>query len=78
LLRNALLNPRFPTVITELTASVEDAVQSNEVSGIDLMGSAGTLYKIRCVATIYYNADEDTDGTGCHRVADDGSIVEMF
>jgi hypothetical protein len=21
------------------------------------MGSAGTLYKIRCVATIYYNAD---------------------
>jgi hypothetical protein len=76
--RNALLNPRFPTVITELTASVEDAVQSNEVSGIDLMGSAGTLYKIRCVATIYYNADEDTDGTGCHRVAEDGSIVETF
>jgi hypothetical protein len=76
--RNALLNPRFPAVITHLTASIEDAVQSNEVSGVALMGSTGTLYKIRCVATLDYNADEDTDGTGCYRVSEDGSIAETF
>lgn len=76
--RNTLLNPRYPTVITELSISVEDAVQSNEVVGVDLMGSTGTLYKIRCVATLDYTADEDTDGTGCYRVAEDGSIAETF
>lgn len=78
--RNTLFNPRYPTVVTELSAIFEDAVQASDLHGVDLMGATGntTLYKIRCVATLDYEADEDTDGSGCYRFAEDGSIAESF
>lgn len=57
--RNALLSPRYPTELLDLTASVEDAVQSTDVKGVDIFGTATTVFKIRVSATVALAATDD-------------------
>jgi hypothetical protein len=44
-------------MLRDLAASVEDAVMAHEVQGIELFGATGTVFKIRCVATVDVVAD---------------------
>ena len=76
--RNALLSPRYPTELLDLTASVEDAVQSTDVKGVDIFGTATTVFKIKVSATIALAAtDEEMRGDSGYLTAD-GSLAKSY
>lgn len=72
--RNGLLCPRYPTVIRDLSVTVEDAVMAHEIQGAELFGATGTVFKIRCVANVDVTADDcELEGDAGY-TAPDGSI----
>jgi Sorting nexin C terminal len=75
--RNALLNPRFPTQLLELTAKVEDVDQAMEAPGVDLFGT-NTIYKIKCVATVAIAASDEEMQGNVGYTTEDGSIAETY
>ncbi|KAL7573611.1 hypothetical protein ACA910_008745 [Epithemia clementina (nom. ined.)] len=68
--RNGLLNPRYPTQIKDLTVCVEDALFAEDVHDANLFGTTGTVYKIKCTATVQlihdYNDPVDKECYGEH------------
>lgn len=77
--RNALLSPRYPTELLELSASVEDAVQAPDVKGvIDLFGVSSSVYKIKCSATVILVASDDELNNESGYKLDDGSFAETY
>jgi hypothetical protein len=76
--RNGLLNPRYPTELVELSATVENSIQTTDERGGDFFGASATAYKIRCVAKVRVVAlEEDLDGDTAYRL-EDGTIGRMF
>ena len=76
--RNALLSPRSPTELLNLSAIVEDAVQSTDVKGVDIFGTATTVFKIKCSATVSLAAaDEEMRGDASYR-ATDGTLGKVY
>jgi hypothetical protein len=72
--RNGLLSPRYPTILRDLSATVEDAVLAHEVQNIELFGATGTVFKIRCVAAVDVVAyDCDLEGDPGY-TAQDGTL----
>jgi len=75
-------------VIRELTASVEDAVAVEDLQGVQLYGNTGTMYKIRCVAVVDVEADDnelegnpsycDEDGTVCRTATEEWVVYRSF
>ncbi|GAX25677.1 hypothetical protein FisN_15Lh046 [Fistulifera solaris] len=60
--RNGLLDPRYPTTLLDMTARIEEALQSNDDRpGADFFGVSATSYKIRCTVKVRV-ADVDADG----------------
>ena len=56
--RNALLSPRYPTLIRDIQISIEKAMPARDAS-VKISGNPqSTVYKIRCVATVDL-VDED-------------------
>ena len=86
--RNGLLNPRFPTMIRELSATVEDAVLAEELKGVELFGATGVLFKLVCVALVEVVADKcdlaydpsyrSTDGTMAKLVKEEWVVYRSF
>lgn len=76
--RNGLLLPRYPTRLLDLTAVIEDALDASEVRNVELYGTMGVVYKIRCTATIDLLTDEvsfnDRDGYK----TSDGTMGRIF
>lgn len=61
--RNGLLNPRYPTELLDLSAVVEDVIQTADDRGGDFFGGPVAAYKVRCTATVRVVAiDDDFDG----------------
>lgn len=79
--RNGLLNPRFPTSICELSASVEGPVQARDVAELassSTVPPASTMYKIRCVATVELVSTED-DATELESyLCEDGTLAAQY
>jgi hypothetical protein len=68
--RNGLLSPHFPTELVDLTACVEDAVQTTDDGG-DFFGVPITTYKVRCNATVcLVTQEKDFDGALGYCLAD--------
>lgn len=68
LVRNGLLNPRYPTILRGLTVKIIGAVEVKSSSNVDLLVTPTiTLFKIRCTAiTEFIGEDDDllpNDGT---------------
>jgi hypothetical protein len=63
LVRNGLLNPRYPTVLRGLTVKIIGAVEVKLPSNVDLLVTPTiTLFKIRCTAiTEYIGNDEENN-----------------
>lgn len=60
--RNGLLDPRYPTRLLDMTAKIEEAIQSNDDRpGADFFGVSATSYKIRCTVKVRI-VDVDADG----------------
>lgn len=76
--RNALLSPRYPTELLDLTASVEDAVQSTDVKGVDIFGTATTVFKIKVSATIALAATDDEMLGDSGYLTADGSLAKTY
>lgn len=79
LLRNGLLLPRYPTSILDLTAIVEDVVQSSEVKGVaNMFGAGSTVFRIRCMAIVtLVAADSELEGDNSYR-SDDGNLGKII
>ncbi|GKY90805.1 hypothetical protein MPSEU_000053300 [Mayamaea pseudoterrestris] len=76
--RNGLLDPRYPTVIRELTATIEDVVESTKGQGNGLFGASDTMYKIRCQAVVdIYALSSELRGDPTFQ-APDGSIAKTM
>lgn len=62
LVRNGLLNPRYPTVLRGLTVKIIAAVEVKAPSNVDLLVTPTmTLFKIRCTAITEFIGDEEED-----------------
>jgi Sorting nexin C terminal/PX domain len=66
--RNGLLSPRYPTSILQFSACIESVAEAHEIVGVDLMGSTGTMFKIKCEATVEVVAsDYELERNSCYR-----------
>jgi hypothetical protein len=61
-------------VLRELSVAVEDAFMAHEVPRVELFGATGPVFKIRCVATVDVDAEENELEGDPGYTADDGSI----
>lgn len=75
--RNALLSPRYPTLLRQLTVTVEGSVTPEDGQGIDLFGGPVTLYKIRCFAVADIIAEDYELSGEPGYMAEDGTICGM-
>lgn len=58
--RNALLSPRFPTELIDLSSVVEEVAESPDTKGGgDLFGASSPLFKIKCVAEVMLVASDE-------------------
>lgn len=76
--RNALLSPRYPTELLSLAASVEDAVQSTDVKGVDIFGTATTVFKIKVSATVALAATDEEVLLDAGYLIADGSLANIY
>jgi Sorting nexin C terminal/PX domain len=86
--RNGLLCPRYPTILRHLSVTVGDAVFAHEIQGVELFGATGTLFKIRCVATVEVAADDcelegdpgfvSQDGSLCKTAVEEWVVYRSF
>ena len=76
--RNALLSPRYPTELLELSATVLDAVQSSDVKGVDIFGTTAMVFKIKCSATVSLIAtDDEMRGDDGYRT-ENGTLAKIY
>jgi Sorting nexin C terminal len=76
--RNALLSPRYPTELLDLSANVEDIVETPDAKGVELFGVSNTVFKVKCCATVSLVApDDDLLGQDNYRT-DDGLLAETY
>ena len=78
--RNGLLNPRNPTALLELKATVEDAVAAKDVP-YQIGGKLPpelTLYKIRCEALVEYISFQGVDEDRESYLDDDGELADQY
>lgn len=76
--RNALLSPRYPTELIDLSAVVEDVAQAPDAKGVDLFGVSSSIFRIKCSATVALVAsDEELNGDVGYKT-EDGSFAETY
>ncbi|KAL3779748.1 hypothetical protein ACHAW5_003143 [Stephanodiscus triporus] len=68
LIRNGILNPRYPTILRGLNTKVEGVVEVKSASDFDLLGSPLFLFRIRCTVIAEYVGEGDDDELGASRV----------
>jgi hypothetical protein len=76
--RNGLISPRYPTVIRELTVTVEDTLESTRTQGNAIFGASDTLYKIRCQVVVDIEALSSELRGDPAFMAPDGSIAKTI
>eukprot|EP00980_Cylindrotheca_fusiformis_P018079 scaffold5799_cov110-Cylindrotheca_fusiformis.AAC.6 len=78
--RNGLLNPRDPTMILELRAKVEDAVEAKDVPYPigGKMPAATVLYRIKCEALIQYTGINEDEEDMEPYLDNDGLLASQF
>lgn len=57
--RNALISPRYPTELLNLSAVVEDIVETPDTKGVEIFGASNTVFKLKCAATVAIVAPEE-------------------
>eukprot|EP00956_Cyclotella_meneghiniana_P015044 scaffold22813_cov78-Cyclotella_meneghiniana.AAC.9 len=64
LVRNGLLNPRYPTMLRGLTVKIIGAIEVKAPLTMDLLGAPTvTLFKIRCTAITEYIGEDDENSS---------------
>ena len=77
--RNALLSPRYPTELLELSANVEDVVETPDAAkGVDLFGVSNTIFKVKCSATVSLAAPENELRANESYLTEDGQLAETY
>jgi Sorting nexin C terminal len=76
--RNALLSPRYPTELLELSAAVEDVVESPETKGVEIFGVSNTLFKIKCCAKVTIVAPDEELLVYENYRTDGGTFAETY
>ena len=76
--RNALVSPRYPTVIKNIQVSVERAMPASEASAKLPCEPKTIVFKIRCVATVELVDDEIPDGMLGAYLSPDGKKVLTY
>jgi hypothetical protein len=76
--RNALLSPRYPTELIELSATIEDVIQATDVKVVDIFSESSNVFKIKCVAVVALVAsDEDLANDTCYRL-ENGKFARTY
>lgn len=77
--RNALLSPRYPTELIELSACVEDVVETPDAAkGVDIFGVSNTMFKVKCCATVALVAPEDELRCNDGYRTEEGLLAETY
>jgi hypothetical protein len=76
--RNAMLSPRYPTELLELSATVEDIVESPDTKSVEIFGVSNTVFKIKCNATVMIVAPDDELSVYENYRTDGGTFAEAY
>ena len=57
--RNALISPRYPTEVLNLSAVVDDVVETPDTKSVEIFGASNTVFKLKCTATVAIVAPEE-------------------